>query len=422
MRTFTASKRVAACGRPGAREDGSVVFRVTESGEAPGPRRVGLEGVFHCASVWLCAVCSAQIAVKRAAELENVLAHYLAAGGWAVLVTLTMRHHRGHGLAQCMRGAAAGWDAVNSGGAWQRHKTMADYAGYCRALEVTESPENGWHVHHHAVLVFNSRPSAAVLDVVAGGMFARWSAALVRAGLPAPSEEVGIDVQHLDESGGRPDGEQAAAWARYVAKGLAGEAVLGGTKRARGGNRSIRELMEDALIPLRFEDPETGEIVETVDETARDRLAEYERVMRGRRQLTWSEGRHDLRAGAGLGEDASDEALLAETIEGEGTVVDKTGYHVIEPEVTDAFAVAQRGGTVALREWLTERGVRWVPDAGLDVRARAGRVRTQQQNDDNGSAQTWRRRGSSGGRGSGPRSKRPGGVSRPGTTTPGIST
>lgn len=130
--------------------------------------------------------------------------------------------------------------------------------------------------------MFHSRPSEDDLDAVTGGMFSRWSAALVRAGLPAPSQDVGIDVQRLDDdAAGRPDGDQVSGWARYLAKGLAGEAVLGTAKEAHGGNRSIRQLMTDALVAQRWEDPETGETAETLDDTARDRLAEYERVMRG---------------------------------------------------------------------------------------------------------------------------------------------
>ena len=103
LRKVAESKRVQACGRPGAREDGSVVLRVTDAtgtaaqhSTGANGRVAGFSGLFSCGNVWLCPVCSTRIAAERAKELETVLGHFLKSGGWAVLVTLTMRHRREH--------------------------------------------------------------------------------------------------------------------------------------------------------------------------------------------------------------------------------------------------------------------------------------------------------------------------------------
>ena len=121
--------------------------------------------------------------------------------------------------------------------------------------------------------MFRSRPSDDVLDALAGEMFARWSAGLVRAGMPAPLLDYGLDVQRLDPTTA-PErlAEQSRAWASYIAKGLAQEAALGAAKEARGINRSIRQLMRAALIAQRIESPGMGVIVEAVDMTARAKL------------------------------------------------------------------------------------------------------------------------------------------------------
>ena len=109
-----------------------------------------------------------------------------------------------------------------------------------------------------------------------------------------PQLDYGLDVQRLDPTiaPGRL-AEQSRAWAAYIAKGLAQEAALGAAKEAKGSNRTIRQLMRAALIAQRFEDPATGTIVDAVDLTARAKLAEYEAAITGRKQLTWSQGRHD---------------------------------------------------------------------------------------------------------------------------------
>lgn len=364
-RKVTESKRVAACGRPGARPDGSVVLRVTDATRSLAStttgatgRIAGYGGLFSCGNVHVCAECSAKVSATRATELEKVLAHFLTRGGWAVLVTLTTRHHRTHPLAQCLEAVSAGWSRVTTGRAWTDHRKITGYAGFARALEVTESPANGWHAHVHAVLVFDQRPSDDALAVLTEGMFQRWSAGVQSAGMPAPSRAHGLDVQQLDpEAGAGRTFETVQAWARYITKGLAGEAVLGTGKEAKGSNRSIRELMRDALLPQVWEHVETGETATTIDLTARDRVLEYERAMKGRKQLTWSRG---LRALADLDDEQSDEEVAAAELEGEDVaVLPSESWRAIEYRAAELVSVTEREGPAGAHAWLDALGVEW---------------------------------------------------------------
>ncbi|MGE3795806.1 MAG: protein rep [Dehalococcoidia bacterium] len=351
------------------REDGSVVLRVTDARGTSAERSTGASGrvagyagIFRCGNVHLCLECSTKIAVARAQEIERVVGYHVARGGWAVLVTLTLRHYRHHSLAQCLKAASAGWAAVTSGGAWQADKKLSDYAGYCRALEVTESPANGWHGHFHVILVFRSRPSETTVEHIAEGMFRRWSAAVQREGMPAPSRECGLDVQHLDDRSrpGEDDGPTVTRWARYVAKGIAAESALGITKDARGSNRSVRQLMRDALIPQGWENPETHEVVETVDQTALTRLREYQAAIKGRRAITWSTGRHDLRKAAGEQESLTDEEIVRLDLEGEDVaVLPRESWKALEPRAVDLLSVTEVGGKEAARAWLDAQGIEW---------------------------------------------------------------
>lgn len=364
-REHTRSKRVRSCGRPGARPDGSVVLTMTP-GQGEQSAVAGYSGLFSCGSVWLCTTCSSRIAAERAQELQRVIAHYVSRGGYVVLVTLTMRHYAGHSLADCMAAFTRAWQRVTSGRACQDERELTDFAGYCRALEVTESPDNGWHVHPHVVLVFNSRPSDDALDAMTGGMFARWSAALVKAGLPAPTMEHGLDVQRLPEGPDSDVAETVTAWSEYVAKGLSAETVLGTAKAAKGRNRTIRDLMRAALLPTRYEDPSTGTIVETLDETALARLQEYERVMTGRKQLTWSQKAYDLRAAVGLAEEKTDEEIVDEELGGEDVaILPRETWKVVEPRATELLAVTERQGAAGAHRWLDELGVQWWRPTGL---------------------------------------------------------
>ena len=66
--------------------------------ERPEGRRAGFEGLVTCGSVWMCPVCAAKVAAKRAEELAPVLDAVHARGGSALMLTLTIRHSAGDRL------------------------------------------------------------------------------------------------------------------------------------------------------------------------------------------------------------------------------------------------------------------------------------------------------------------------------------
>jgi hypothetical protein len=349
---------------PGTRPDGSVVLRVTDATGTPAQsstgatgRIAGFCGLWSCGSVWICPECSVRIAAARSEEVGRVLAHHATTGATPMLVTLTMRHHAHHSLRQCLTAVGKAWTAVTSGRAAQR-----DYdhglRGWVRALEVTWSPDNGWHVHVHALVVIEDTASDDARADLTGAWFARWSAALVRAGMPAPTLAHGLDVQELPATGAA---DTPAAWARYVCKGLATEAVMGSTKQAKGTSRSIAELMADATIGRRLEDPDTGAVVSAVDLRARALLHEWEDAITGRRQLTWSQRDHDLRTDVpDIDPDRSDEEIAAEDLQGDDVaVIPSESWRVVEPRAVELLAVTETHGPEGAYGWLDALGVTW---------------------------------------------------------------
>jgi Replication protein len=353
--------RLKACGQPGRREDGSVTVKVSV---ASGERSAGIGGLYSCGSGWTCPVCSHTIAVQRAKELNEVLAHYVAAGGTVALVTLTMRHNRSMALADSYAGVMRAWSKVTSGGAWQADRKALGLVGVVRATEITDSFANGWHPHIHAVLVFEDRVSAEMIDLVADSMFDRWSASLVSSGFPAPlRDQHGLDVRHMRDMGKSP-AESMEALAKYVTKGLAFEATMGNaTKVAKEGSRSMMQLLEDAVLPSPLVTPH-GEIEVETDQSALARWWEYVKATKGKRQL---EGLTKLRKKAGMAT-KEDQEILDDDQGGETVaVIPRSEWSKIAGCYEELLATIERDGVAAGFAWLRSRRVQWhAPTVGND--------------------------------------------------------
>jgi hypothetical protein len=99
------------------------------------------------------------------------------------------------------------------------------------------------------------------------------------------------------------------------------------------------------------------------EEQAMARWWEWEQASEGRRQLTWSTGRRDLRKLAGLGTEATDEDVAAEELDADTRLgptievwecVERAG---LGPHL---LAAAEYGGLGAARAWLSARGLSWI--------------------------------------------------------------
>lgn len=366
LRKCTKNKRQKSCGLPGKREDSSVTLRLSNRAHKA---TAGFAGLFACGNVWTCPHCSRKIAAARATELERIMAHYLAKGGYVVLVTLTLRHNKGHRLDELWQGIAKAWGAVTGGRAWQQEKQACDLAGWVRATEITHGYLNGWHPHLHVPLIFHRKPSREDIQLMTEGMFARWSNKLVQLGFEAPDRDNhGLDVQYPDLSAaehvrGRTTEELIGNWSRYVCKGLATETTLGAQKEAKNGNRTTMQLLRDALTPYQLTCPD-GSVIETTDETALALWHEYERVSKGRRQLEWCRDPDFKALRESLAETSKqDDEEIAETEIGTAdddiAVIPADSWYEIAPRAWALKHAAEQGGREAAWRWLQEAGITW---------------------------------------------------------------
>ncbi len=269
--------RLAKCGRC-RRADQVQVRRGVEG-------RAHFNGLTSCGSVWACPVCAAKIAARRAEEVALTLSGHFAAGGGVVMLTLTLPHTVGDRLKRTRTLAAAGWKRVMQGRAWLTTRDTLGVVGFIRTLEVTHTA-NGWHPHVHA-LVLTERPlGPSERDALQLHAFGAWRAAVVKQGHPAPQDWCSKATTITDEG-----------IAQYATKmGAALELTQGAGKLGR--STTSRTPFAVALDYF-----DTGDA---------DDLAlwmEWQRDMKGARQLTWSKG---LKARYAITEQTDEQIAAAE--------------------------------------------------------------------------------------------------------------
>jgi hypothetical protein len=309
---LTTIKRFEDCGR--VAYGSAVSLRRDDEGH------VGVAGVVSCGSVWVCSVCSAKVAMRRQAELAEGLRNWWAGSpeNNVEMLTLTMRHKSGDRLEDLWDALSHAWGRVTSGRQWVEEKRVYDVAGYVRVVELTHGA-SGWHVHIHA-LFFVSELSSGDRKAWRSRMVTRWVSGLEDSGHQAVD-----DIQDL-----RPVGRGQDVLADYFTKSVdngdavASELTLGQNKRARGiGGRTPFGILDDLI---RYSDPDDAAL-----------WWEYERVSRGRRQMTWGRGTRDL---LGIGVEETDEAIADEEL---GTAEDD----LIAIPSDEWFRLSHSGGAVA---------------------------------------------------------------------------
>lgn len=346
-------QRVRHCGRVPRSNDEGVGLRLSEG-------VAGIAGLQHCGSVWADPVCAGRILLHRALEIGAVLGRAIGQGHPLGFVTLTMRHHAGQPLALLWAAAQKGWRRCIQGKGWVEVQPLVE--GWVRVWEVTHG-RNGWHVHVHLVLVLAPGQSPAeALEVIAGGMFERWSRGLVAAGLEAP-RPVGQDW-HVVE------GERAAGLVgQYLAKIV--DAPEAEEERARSlGLELTSSLPGRSAEGLRTRPVWTllDHLQATGEADALEAWHEWERASKGKRQVGWSRGLRERFAPEV--EDLGDDEIVQQEI---GTKEDEL-VHFSAEQWRDIVAVpgrpvllleaTERAGLAGARALLDGWGV------GYDVTAK----------------------------------------------------
>jgi hypothetical protein len=280
--------------------------------------------------VWACPVCSAKIAAKRVTEVEKLIEWNAARGGTVALATLTMRHHSGHRLGELRRGLTVAWRHVTQSRGWKEAKSALGMDGYVRAIECTHGDENGWHLHIHALLIFDGPISQELVDMLALELWERWSAGLAKEGLTALREHA-VDV--------RVGHRALEKLAGYLNK-LAFEAVGSRWKKGRKGGRTPFEILASAVSAGLADDF--------------DLWWEWEQASKGMQQLVWSTG---LKGRVGV-DDVDDEAIAAEVENGHTiAILPARTWSAVWPVYEHLLTATEDGGQEGGYRWLEARGL-----------------------------------------------------------------
>lgn len=327
-----------------------VISKAGVSVMAGGTAGAGLGGLATCGSVWVCPVCSAKVATKRAQELGTILDLAIERGHSVALFTFTVQHKRHHSLKQVWDAVQGGWHSITSGARWKSMMREQGVVGWVRAVEVTLG-DNGWHVHIHVPVILDG-------DGIALGheMWERWLRGIKRQGFDAIKDKGGFDVQIGSDAvtaiGHYLVKQQMAGETLHKQTGgdIAREAVHGQQKSGRLGGRTPFQLAQSVL--------------ESTDE--RRRVVElalwrqWEAGSLGRRQMAWSKG---LREWAALQPELSDAELAAEEADGETLVlIPKAGWRmVMRKRGLDSWILdeAELNGFAGVRDLLDAFGIPW---------------------------------------------------------------
>ncbi|MDH4147691.1 MAG: protein rep, partial [Acidimicrobiia bacterium] len=161
-----------------------------------------LRGVVVCAAANLCLWCGIKIAAARARQIELLAAVMKALGFHCYMLTPTFSHARSDGLALSYQDMMDAWTALRQSRLFR--KLTAGGGGFCRQVEVTWSPANGFHPHLHILmwskLDLDADPiwGPSEVDQMAHDLWREWSAQMAKAGRNV-SEEHGITLIRADD-------------------------------------------------------------------------------------------------------------------------------------------------------------------------------------------------------------------------------
>lgn len=290
--------RRAALGRlrPMSKRGGAHICQMPTGAEvvvAPGSDHSHVSGISRCASAWSCPVCAPVIRERRAREIDDALVQHLENGGSAFLLTLTLQHHAGDSLKSLISELAGNWRKLQRRKVWSQARAEYGLFGSVRSLEMTWSPEHGWHPHIH-LLIFGDRSiDDGDLAVLQQDLYEGWSDLLENSTGRYTSPR-GVDLRPASNAG----------IGSYFTK-LAGAGWSIGRELARGDRK--KGLTPFGILQLALEDGD-AEMLEL--------WHEYEGATLGRSSVRWSRG---LRDRFELEDSITDEDLAADDSVEEGT-------------------------------------------------------------------------------------------------------
>jgi len=305
-------------------------------------KRANYRGLVICGSVWDCPVCSATITEFRRRELSKAMENY---SDRAVLVTLTLSHHKEQRLKPLIGSLKGAYQMAFSGRWFETFKEKWSLSGTIKATEVTYG-KNGWHPHYHILMFIDANVSIEQVESeFAQEIRTRWLYCLSKHDAYA-SMSHGVDVRGVYADIAEYVAKYAYEPADELGWNVVSELTKSPSKTASGHGKTPFQLL------IAYRDG---------DNRAADLFLEYSSAFYRSHQLEWSKGLKKL-MGLDETDDIPDE-IIAEQLPEDSRLLcrlDRDQWKAVlkanlRAELLD---VASKGDVEVLWEWLTSIGVK----------------------------------------------------------------
>jgi len=197
------SHRISYCLRSPISKNESIKVVSRAPYKKSGEKRFGFTGLQCCGNVHGCPMCSSRISLHRENEVRHVSDWAKSNGYLVAMLTLTHPHQKFDLLRwqlDCLLGYNENEKRVR--GAMYHFRNSRAFrnlklVGDIKKFEVTHG-QNGWHPHHHIMLIIDPK-KCNHLDQVA--LYEAWARACEKAGLERPSLRRGLklDIAQNDD-------------------------------------------------------------------------------------------------------------------------------------------------------------------------------------------------------------------------------
>ena len=233
--------RVSYCGTRCICKDANMIQAV--EGEKGG---IYYQGMQRCGSVWFCPDCMYKLMKARAEELYKQLQIYKKKDKTVLFLTFTLQHSKADRLADLHNHLLSAFQFANSHRKWKEAKKKVPVE-YLRALEVLNG-SNGWHPHLHCLFVGDAEITETIQIFVD-----LYKQELSKRGLLVNNHTVTVDKWN----------GTLETMTDYLFKGMIEKEITGGNLTKSGKGQNFFELVDDDNKPA---------------------IAEYIKVMKGKRQ------------------------------------------------------------------------------------------------------------------------------------------
>ena len=233
-------------------------------------------GVMTCGQAWVCPMCAAKISEYDRRDLEaGIIATYML--GWHIyFLTLTLQHELDDKCAAVLCLLLEAVRGLSKGKFWKRLQAEYSIEGTVTVLEVLYNMLNGWHWHKHKMIFSRRELSDKELDELRNKISDEYRS--VAAGLGGyVHPEVGVHLrrasdvrvaEYVAKFGQQPKEESSWGLAREMTKY---------TSKLSGVEKGV--AMFQLLDRYKSGDDRAGEL-----------FREFTKAVKGRAQLTWSNG------------------------------------------------------------------------------------------------------------------------------------